>query len=504
MLFNSIQFIFLFLPVVLVGYFFLGRYSFNASICWLAAASLAFYAWWDFHYILLIVSSVMLNYIIGLLINKSLFKVFWFVLGITFNVCLLGYYKYANFFVENLHSLFGVEYAFQYVILPLGISFFTFTQIAYLVDVRRGVTKEYKFQNYLLFAIFFPHLIAGPILHHNEIIPQFQNPKNFRPNVKRISEGLTFFTLGLAKKILIADNIAPYANDIFRASEDISGVSFFEAWQGALCYTLQIYFDFSGYCDMAIGVALLFGIRMPVNFNSPYRATSIINFWRSWHITLSRFLRDYLYIPLGGSRCGSARYFFNLMVVMLLGGLWHGAGWTFIAWGALHGFYLAINHLWRFFLKPIAPSNIAVGFMYWTITFLCVVFAWVFFRADSMFSAFSMIKGMLGFNGFELELNHRNYFGALAEHLEALGIVFTPGTEIRLIAFPLIVGFLAVCLFLPNSQNWIWHHRPLFQWRKKRILVWRATLCWGLILGLLAAYTVSKLGRPSEFLYFNF
>lgn len=504
MLFNSIQFIFLFLPIAVVGYFMLGKFSLNAAIYWLIIASLLFYAWWDFHYILLVVGSVIFNYIIGLLINRGPYRIQWFVLGISFNLCLLGYYKYANFFVQNLHSLIGLNLVFQYVILPLGISFFTFTQIAYLVDVMRGEAEEYRFPNYLLFATFFPHLIAGPILHHKEIMPQFQNLKNFLPNTERISEGLTFFTLGLAKKILIADNIAPYANDIFRASEEIGGISFFEAWQGALSYTLQIYFDFSGYCDMAIGVALIFGIRMPINFNSPYKATSVINFWRSWHITLSRFLRDYLYIPLGGNRCGSTRYLTNLMIVMVLGGLWHGAGWTFIAWGALHGLYLAINHLWRLILTPGRPHNIFIRFMYWIITFLCIVFAWVFFRAESMSSAFSMIHGMLGFNGFELDLNHRHYFGILAEYLERIGIVFIPATEVRLITFPMIAGFLAICLLLPNSQAWISSHRPLFRWANRDILVWRATLNWGITLGLLAAYTISKLGRPSEFLYFNF
>lgn len=504
MLFNSIQFIFLFLPIVFLVYFSLSKCSHNAAIYWLISSSLMFYAWWDPNYIFLIVGSVMFNYIIGLVINRIAYRNFWFVLGISFNLSILGYYKYANFFAENLHSLVGLNFAFQYVVMPLGISFFTFTQIAYLVDVWRGESGEYKFPNYLLFATFFPHLIAGPILHHKEIMPQFQNPANFRPNEDYISEGLAFFTLGLAKKILIADNIAPYANNIFRASEEVGGVSFFEAWQGALSYTLQIYFDFSGYCDMAIGAALIFGIQMPVNFNSPYRATSIIDFWRSWHITLSRFLRDYLYIPLGGNRCGLPRYFLNLIIVMVLGGLWHGAGWTFIAWGTLHGLYLAINHLWRFVHVPDAPSNIVIRFMYWTITFLCVIFAWVFFRADSMSSAFSMINGMLGFNGFELEHNHRHYFGILAEYLERLGIVFVPATEIRLAAFPMIAGFLAICLFLPNSQAWIWRHCPLFRWGGRNIFVWRATLSWGLMLSLLAVYTISKLSQPSEFLYFNF
>ncbi len=502
MLFNSIEFIFCFLPIVALGYFTFGKCSQDAAVIWLAATSLAFYGWWDPRYLLLLLGSVGFNYLVGQRIGSSRQAPYWLALGVTTNLGLLGYYKYANFLVDNLTALTGVEFALQHVILPLGISFFTFTQIAYLVDVRRREAQEYSFPKYLLFATFFPHLIAGPILHHKEIMPQFDDSRNFTPNAQHIAEGLTFFALGLAKKILLADNIAPYAGDVFEAARTGS-VSFFEAWQGALSYTLQLYFDFSGYCDMAIGAALIFGIRMPVNFDSPYRATSIIDFWRRWHMTLSGFLRDYLYIPLGGNRSGPTLRYFNLMIVMVLGGLWHGAGWTFVAWGALHGGYLLINHIWRSTLAPGAP-NPATRIAYWIATFLSVVFAWVFFRAENMASAMSMIHGMLGFNGFELELNHRGYFGTLAGSLERLGITFVPATEIRLVAIPWIAGLLAMCLLLPNTQQWIWRQRPLFQSGNIHLLTWRATLAWGLILGALATYAISKIGQPSEFLYFNF
>lgn len=502
MLFNSIEFIFCFLPIVALGYFALGKRSPDAAIIWLASASLAFYGWWDPRYLALLLGSISFNYLVGRRIGASLHAPYWLALGVTTNLGLLGYYKYANFFVENLTTLTGIEFALQSVILPLGISFFTFTQIAYLVDVGRRIAQEYSFPKYLLFATFFPHLIAGPILHHKEIMPQFDNVRIFNPSAQHISEGLAFFALGLVKKILLADSIAPYASDVFEAART-GGVSFFEAWQGALSYTLQLYFDFSGYCDTAIGAALILGIRIPVNFNSPYRAYSIIDFWRRWHMTLSRFLRDYLYIPLGGNRSGSVRRYLNLLIVMVLGGFWHGAGWTFVTWGALHGSYLLINHAWRSTMGPAAP-NPATRVAYWTVTFLCVVFAWVFFRAENMASAMSMIHGMLGFNGFELELNHRGYFGALAGPLERFGVTFAPATEIRLVAFAWIAGLLAICLLLPNTQEWIWRQRPMFEAGKIRVLPWRATLAWGLTLGVLTAYAISKIGQPSEFLYFNF
>jgi alginate O-acetyltransferase complex protein AlgI len=502
MLFNSIECIFVFLPSVALGYFVLGKRSPNAAIVWLAAASLAFYAWWDPRYLTLLVGSVVFNYLIGRRIGAGRYTALWLALGIVTNLCLLGYYKYANFFLDNLALVSGYAFSVDRIILPLGISFFTFTQIAYLVDVWRNEAREYHFTKYLLFATFFPHLIAGPILHHKEIMPQFDDAQTFRVNWERIAEGLSFFALGLAKKILLADNIAPYATDVFEAAR-MGSVSFLEAWQGSLSYTLQLYFDFSGYCDMAIGAALLFGIRMPVNFASPYKSLSIIEFWRTWHMTLARFLRDYLYIPLGGNRAGELRRYLNLIIVMLLGGLWHGAGWTFVVWGGLHGMYLLINHAWRSAFRPSAP-NIALNAAYWVLTFICVVFAWVFFRADSLQTAINMMYGMLGLQGFVLELNYRAYFGPLAHWLEALGFTFAPATQMRVAALPWILGLLAVCLALPNSQQWIWDKKPLLAVKQFGLLCWRPTTVYGLTLGALATYAISKIGQPSEFLYFNF
>jgi len=503
MLFNSIEFIFAFLPVTLLGYFLLAQRSTECALAWLAAASLVFYAGWDPRYLILLVASVTFNFLIGQKIAATRPSRHWLVIGITINLGLLGYYKYANFFLDNLALATGHDFSISRIALPLGISFFTFTQIAYLIDASRGIATEYRFSKYLLFATFFPHLIAGPIWHHKEIMPQLESPQIFRPDWDCIATGLAFFSIGLAKKVILADGIAPFGTDIFDAANR-EVVTFFEAWQGALAYTLQLYFDFSGYCDMAIGCALLFGIRIPVNFASPYKAKSIIEFWRTWHITLSRFLRDYLYIPLGGNRLGGPRRYLNLMLVMILGGLWHGAGWTFVIWGALHGAYLLINHAWRALGPPDRPCHALAAAGYWTLTFLSIVFAWVFFRADNVDAALNMARGLSGLNGFELEASHRGYFGPLAPLLESAGIVFAPSTAIRLSAAPWIACLLGICLLLPNSQAWLWGQGGTGTRHGLLPLNWRPTAVCGLLFGALASYAIGLIGRPSEFLYFNF
>ncbi|MFH2135460.1 MAG: MBOAT family O-acyltransferase, partial [Pseudomonadota bacterium] len=323
--------------------------------------------------------------------------------AITANLLLLAYYKYANFCLSSVNDLAGSSLSLGEIILPLGISFFTFTQIAFLVDTWQGKVKEYNFVHYVLFVTYFPHLIAGPVLHHKDMMPQFAHASTYRINWDNVATGLLLFTLGLCKKVLLADSLAPYATAIFDGAQHglSTGIlpTIYEAWSGALAYTLQIYFDFSGYTDMALGIALMFNIRLPINFNSPYKATSIIDFWRRWHITLSTFLRDYLYIPLGGNRKGKMRRYGNLLATMLLGGLWHGAGWTFVVWGALHGVYLTINHLWRELVSerylrwaPGWLSTLTGG----TLTFIAVVAAWVVFRADNMPQAMVMLNAMFG------------------------------------------------------------------------------------------------------------
>ena len=407
MLFNSCAFILGFLPVVFFGFYLIGRHSHNLASLWLAAASLFFYGWWDVRFVGLLLGSIAFNYGAGYLIGHRLSKSanqpkFLLVSAVVSNLILLGYFKYANFFIENLNHLAGTTWPMGEVFLPLGISFFTFTQIAFLVDTYQGKVKEYNFVHYTLFVTYFPHLIAGPVLHHKEMMPQFARPDTCSINWNNVAVGLTVFVLGLAKKVLIADTLADFSSPVFDEVHAGGQPMFFEAWIGALAYTLQLYFDFSAYSDMAIGLSLMFNVCLPMNFYSPYKATSIIEFWRRWHMTLSRFLRDYLYIPLGGNRNGTAQRYLNLMITMLLGGLWHGAGWTFVVWGCLHGLYLTANHVWRELKQRMGWrdggkwSNLAAGML----TFLAVVVGWVFFRAENLATAIEIISGMLGMNGW--------------------------------------------------------------------------------------------------------
>ncbi|RYG25077.1 MAG: MBOAT family protein, partial [Burkholderiales bacterium] len=337
MLFNSYAFVFLFLPITFVGFFLIARFSHFMAALWLAAASLFFYGWWDPRYVVLLVASIGLNYVMGYVIGKARSAdgptpraKLLLILALAANLGILGYYKYTDFFINTVNDLSGAGWALHHVILPLGISFFTFTQIAFLVDVYRGIAREYNAVHYVLFASYFPHLIAGPVLHHKQMMPQFHRPETYRINVANFNDGMTIFVIGLFKKVLIADQFALYANPVFTAVEGGATLSMTEAWVGALAYTFQLYFDFSAYSDMAIGLSRMFNVDLPINFNSPYKSRSIIDFWRRWHITLSTFLRDYLYFGLGGNRHGAVRRYVNLLTTMVLGGLWHGANWTFV------------------------------------------------------------------------------------------------------------------------------------------------------------------------------
>jgi alginate O-acetyltransferase complex protein AlgI len=394
MLFNSYPFIFLFLPLVLLGYFLLGRLSNLAAVIWLALASLAFYSVSNWQFVFLLVASIAFNYLAGLVLIslrlRPAIRSAVLATGVAGDLVLLGTFKYAGFFAANFNAMFSADLAVN-ILLPVGISFYTFTQIAFLVDAYRGKVSHYAWPHYALFVTYFPHLIAGPILHHRDMIPQFEDIRSKRPNPHLILCGLIIFGIGLCKKTVLADGIQPLVSLAFGPAAP----SFDQAWIGVLAYTFQLYFDFSGYSDMAIGISLMFGIFLPLNFNSPYKASSIIDFWRRWHMTLSQFLRDYLYIPLGGNRHGRLLRYVNLMITMLLGGLWHGAAWTFVAWGALHGAYLCINHAWSYFApKPgprLAPLVRVAGLV---LTFLAVVVAWVFFRADSIASAQSILSKM--------------------------------------------------------------------------------------------------------------
>ncbi len=493
MLFNSYEFLFGFLPACLLLYFTLGRRWGLAALGFLAAASLFFYGWWNPRYLALLGGSVIFNFFIGRRLAASPARargdkaMLW--LGVAGNLTLLCVFKYAGFFAANLNSLAGLSLPLPQIVLPLGISFFTFTQIAYLVDAYRKEVREYRFVNYGLFVTFFPHLLAGPVLHHAEVMPQFARPDAFRFNSTDFAVGLTIFAIGLFKKVVLADGIAEFATPVFDAAGRGATLSFLAAWGGALSYTFQLYFDFSGYSDMAIGLARLFGIVFPANFNSPYKAASIIDFWRRWHMTLSRFLRDYLYIPLGGGRCHPLRRHANLMATMLLGGLWHGAGWTFVIWGGLHGLYVVINHAWRGlpgrWLVPVPPA--LARWLARLLTFLAVVVGWVFFRAESLTAALALLEGMAGLHGITKADPY--YFGA--PQLKGLLIMFV------------------VAWGLPNAQQLLHRFKPVIQTYPDEFAglsrwSWKPTPAWAMLTAALFVAAAVNLTRVSEFLYYQF
>jgi len=393
MLFNSALYLFAFLPVTVIGYFWLCRVRWIAAAQgWLVLASLFFYSYWKLAYLPILLGSLVVNFLIGNELSKrgmprsQLPRRGLLAVGIMGNLALLGYFKYANFFADNINALTGWALDWPKVVLPLAISFFTFQQIAYLVDSYRGHTREYDFLRYALFITFFPQLIAGPIVHHHEMMPQFARSRNWVLQYRHVLTGLCVFSIGLFKKVVIADTFAPWADQGFDGDQPLD---FFEAWVTSLSYTFQLYFDFSGYCDMAMGAALMFNIRLPLNFNSPYKALDIQDFWRRWHITLGRFLRDYVYIPLGGNRSAEWLIYANLFITFLIGGLWHGASWMFVTWGALHGGALVIHRAWKT-LGLRMPRALAL-----LTTFLFVNTAWVFFRAGTMDDAMRVLRGMV-------------------------------------------------------------------------------------------------------------
>ncbi len=515
MLFNSYPFIFLFLPLALWLFFRLGQASHRNAAIWLVLVSLFFYAWWNPPYAGLLLLSIVFNYAIGLaLIRGSAHPAAprrkWLMLsGVGANLALLGYYKYSAFLLGIIAAFPGLEHSMA---LPLGISFFTFTQIAFLVDAYRGQAREASFSHYALFVSYFPHLIAGPILHHKEMMPQFGEARTYRFSHENIAIGLTIFAIGLFKKAVLADGIAPYATPLFTAAGQGTAVTLLDAWGGALAYTLQLYFDFSGYSDMAIGASRMFGIRLPLNFHSPYKAANIIEFWRRWHITLSRFLRDYLYIPLGGNRKGKARRYLNLMLTMLLGGLWHGAGWTFVVWGGLHGLYLVINHAWRgaraaLGLSPPGGSSIP-GI---ALTFIAVTLAWVFFRAPTLDAAWAILQGMAGLNGVALPASWQGKLGPLGQWLAAQGVVFgNTGIFRGKVELFWIATLLAIVWTLPNTQQFMARFKPALQAftshppAAAQRLQWQPGWRWAVMTGLILATALLNISQTGEFLYFQF
>ena len=406
MLFTTAPFLLLFLPITLAGFLTLGRWSSRAAIAWLLVASVFFYGYWAPQMVALLLASVAANYLVFTAIARRMQAANQpaarrcLTLGIVLNLLVLGYFKYANFFVDNLNSIAGTDWYPARVILPIGISFYSFTQIAFLVDAYQGKVREPSILNYGLFVTYFPHLVAGPVLHHAQMMPQFADRAICRPRADHLATGLAILALGMFKKVILADGIAPFADALFQGADGGAAPTPGEAWLGAVAYALQLYFDFSGYSDMAIGLSLLFNVRLPFNFDSPYRARNISDFWRCWHMSLSNFLRDYLYITLGGNRKGGVRRYFNLALTMVLGGLWHGAGWTFVVWGALHGLYLMVNHGFRAAVGAVRHHRWAELAAYrhasWALTLLAVLVAWVFFRAESLAGAGRVLTAMAG------------------------------------------------------------------------------------------------------------
>lgn len=504
MLFNSYPFLLGFFPVTVAGFLLLSLRSRGLAAAWLVLASLFFYGYWSVAALPLLVGSICVNYWFGLRITPAASDTrvshelaarrHWLLAALIVDLAVLAYFKYADFFIDNLNmglrAVSAAEVRMLHVVLPIGISFFTFTQIAYLVDCYEGKVRERNLVHYALFVSYFPHLIAGPVLHHGQMMPQFRRRATYRLDTDNVLAGLFNVAIGLAKKVLLADEFSQYASPIFDAARDGHPVGFVAAWIGALAYTLQIYFDFSGYSDMAIGLSRILNISLPLNFNAPYKAVSIIDFWRRWHMSLSQFLRDYLYVRLGGNRRGAVRRYANLLITMLLGGLWHGASWTFIAWGGLHGLYLLVNHAWRAAASalpraplPLAALGRSAGAV---LTFLAVVIAWVFFRSPTFEGAGRMLRSMLAPGSEPLDLTFETVFRGIA----------VPPTSWAFLGAFLAAGY-AICWLLPTSQSLT---ERLGSERRPAAWVYAGMLMFGV--SLLAVINASH--RVSEFIYFNF
>ncbi len=456
--------------------------------------------------------SIVVNYFFGLYAVRR----YVLVLGVAFNILLLAYFKYAWFVLGHVLSP-GESSSFLDPVLPLAISFFTFQQIAYLVENHRGEAPRTRFLDYALFVSFFPQLIAGPIVRGRQTLPQIAALWRRSPRSQDIVIGATIFIIGLGKKTILADSIAPAASAVFDVAESGQSLGMFEAWAGALAYTFQIYFDFSGYCDMAIGSARMFGIRLPLNFYAPYKSGSIIEFWRRWHMTLSRFLRDYLYVPLGGNRRGSARRYTNILVVMLLGGLWHGAGWTFVVWGGLHGAYIVVNQAYRTRAAArILPWTKLPKPIAWMLTMICITVAWVAFRAETLGGALTMWLAMVGM-GDGLAVMPARYLealGPLAAVPLSIGVQFDEAVLRPIFDIPrtlfLLVALTVITLALPNTADLVRGWRPavgLPPVRDRSLIAIEglvpARMRPTLAIALFAASLIAMRGY-SEFLYFQF
>jgi len=544
MLFNSYPFIFVFLPVTFFGAYLCGRLGQQYVVWWLVLASLFFYAYWNPPFVMLLLASAIFNYCVAQWLERAVAnqqdqrKKYLLILAVFANLGLLGYFKYTNFFLGSFYQLQGLNFSPLAIVLPLGISFFTFTQLAFLVDTSQGITTERSFSRYLLFVTFFPHLIAGPLIHHKQMMPQFADAGNYRISPINISIGLTIFVFGLAKKIFIADNFGEIADPVFSAVQSGENVQFFEAWVGILAYTLQLYFDFSAYSEMAIGLSLLFNIRMPLNFNSPCKSQSIIDFWQRWHMTLTKYIGDYIYNPIamyfmrrefGRSKFKVIIYTLVLptLITFVLAGLWHGANWTYLMFGTTHGVYLVINHLWRQYKKHKGWVHESIFYQRAAclLTYVSVVFAFVFFRSNSMATALEIQKTMIGLGGISLPSTFADFVPAFVSQSPGVSVSFNgifPGGLFKIshldIFLLLIFGHIVVWA-MPNIHQLLCRYSIVTQdmtakamknratpGRLFSYLVWKPTAIWAFSAGILLFAVVLSLAtlKPSVFLYYQF
>ena len=481
MSFNSYDFILVFLPFSVIFYYTLLRFRQpGAAKVSLIFSSLVFYGYLNYRFLGLLLFSVLFNYGAGFYLQKRHSKAA-VCLGVAVNVLLLGYFKYANFFIETLNEVFNQRFGALSILLPLGISFITFQQISYIVDTYRGNAEKSALVDYVLYVVFFPKLIAGPIMRQKDLIPQIRDDANAYIDYRNICIGLVIFFIGLFRKVIIADNLGALVAPGFDLA---ASLTFFEAWAAAAAYTFQLYFDFSGYSEMAVGLGLLFNVAIPVNFASPYKANSIIEFWSRWHITLSTFLRDYLYISLGGNRKGTLRKYLHQMITMLIGGLWHGAGWTFVIWGGMHGLFINVNHVMRDIRRKLVGESVlqeaaatSAGMLGVVkvlpgraLTFFAVLSAWVFFRAQDVQTALKVLRGMFGLSG--IQYNNMTYL-----------------PDGRSTVYMLLALYL-----------WVNIEPDTFQLAKK----FKPNWIWLLALTALCLVSLVSLNKISEFLYFQF
>ncbi|MEW6767014.1 MAG: MBOAT family O-acyltransferase [Pseudomonadota bacterium] len=505
MLFNSLEFIFVFLPVAVAAHFIAARRSMVAAVIVTTLTSLFFYAWWKPPFVVLPVLSILLNFLLAQQILKSDKATARLLVtaGVIANLVVLGYFKYADFIMSIVEQRSPGNPN-----VPLALSFTTFVQIAFLVETARKPV-EIKLPRYAMFVAFFPHLIAGPIVRWSELGPQIADKLRYRLDWNNIALGLTIFVLGLTKKVLLADKLAVHVAPVFDAAASGAPVTAAAAWGASLAYSLQLYFDFSGYSDMAVGLGILFNLRLPLNFAAPFRSTSIIDLWRRWHITLSRFLRDFVYVPLGGGASGPVRRSMNLLATMVLGGLWHGANWTFIAWGAFHGVLLTVNHWWRTLRGP-RPVTMSGNLTGWALTFSAFVIGMTFFRAANIHSAMLMLKAMAGFGHAPDNaplLVEYDFFAMEKGYVTEAFLRKWLGSHWSLVGTGLTFGVLAIALIMPDTMEFVNYREgePHSDWRRsQKILVWSPSIFWAIAILALFGVVFANLGHFSEFLYYQF